>query len=212
VEDWRSCFAPLWHDLPGFFGQFAAVVSQAVVVDICRACSPTRAERSSSNAYRLRPCGQDQTFTPLPIELVTPPLKLRIRPPYLVYHLPRPVKVLPLSLDRPILGWGRQNIPQIADLVGQLDLFGANGGPNSCSFPRLRTSPRSGKPSCSLLSIHLFPQLWRQEFVDKGEFLAEPLINFRPTRFLPNVLCYADRHEGARPPLHLLEFPACINK
>src|SRR5450631_3004564 len=41
---------------------------------------------------------------PLPVQLIKSPLELRIRSPHLVNHLLRPVKVLPLPLDGPVLG------------------------------------------------------------------------------------------------------------
>jgi hypothetical protein len=40
----------------------------------------------------------------LPIQLIKPPLEHRIRPTNLVDYLLRPVKVLPFSLNGPVLG------------------------------------------------------------------------------------------------------------
>jgi putative transposase len=47
----------------------------------------------------------------IPIQLIKPPLELRIHPSNLVDHPLRPVEVLSFSLDRPALGRRRQDVP-----------------------------------------------------------------------------------------------------
>jgi hypothetical protein len=68
-----------------------------------------------------------------PIQLIKPPLEVRIRLPNLIYHPLRPFKVFPFPVDRPVVGRRCQNIPPIADLVGQLDELGPSGGPARAS-------------------------------------------------------------------------------
>src|ERR1019366_1750982 len=92
-----------------------------------------RPERQSKpaviNAFpRMRSCPKASVHLALGSlarELIKPPLELWIRSAHLIYHLFRPVKVLPLPLDRPVLGGRRQDIPQIADFVGDLHELGA---------------------------------------------------------------------------------------
>lgn len=59
----------------------------------------------------------------IPEHLVEPSLQTHVRTADLIHDRLGPVEVLPLTVDRPSLGWVRNDIAHIADLVRELDQF-----------------------------------------------------------------------------------------